>query len=362
MSLTELAYYTRKAVPLIIIGILGIFIAFFTIKIIFEKPVVTEPPKPSYDVAFGKINSIVIPEAKSSKDFKFTYDTIEGVPISVAESAKVYFIPETNRQIGYTLKTNAMAEVLGFDIASSPGQVDFPYIKYEDAKRKLNIDITRYNYEYQYTLGEDDTFLANLISVPSTATITSQATDFIKSLKRYPDELVRGKPNIIFWKFDPIEKKINVSESPKDANMAEVDFYRADVNELPSVTSTYFNSKNYVLMLYHTGGMQVIKAQVKFFEIAPDQVGTYPLKSAETAWKQVIEGKGFVVGSDPDVKDVTIKEMFLGYYDPDEYAPYLQPVYVFMGGRGSNFVVYIPAVDDSQITAEQKPTSVPQGE
>ncbi len=356
MTLTELSYYTRKAVPLAVIGILGLLIAYFTIKIILEAPVDPGPVTPSYNTTFGPLEPIKIASAKPSSEYKFTFDTIEGVPVSVAESAKIYFIPETNRQIGYTIKTNTMAEALGFNIASSPGQVEFPYITYEDQKRKLKVDITRYNYEYQYTLGEDDAFLQNLTTVPSPSTITGHATDFVKSVGRYPDELARGKPNIVFWKFDPVERKINISESPKEANMAEVDFYRGDINEFPSVTSNYFNSKNYVLILYHTTGMQIVKAQINFFETAADQEGTYPLKSAETAWKQVLEGKGIVVSSDPDVKDVTIKEMFMAYYDPDEYMPYLQPVYVFLGGRGSSFAAYVPAVDDTQISADNKPS------
>lgn len=354
MTLTELSYYVRKAVPLAIIGILGLLISYFTIKIILETPPPEGPVTKTYDTAFGQINPIEVKDATPSSNFKFTFDTLEGVPVSVAESAKVYFIPEPNRQIGYSLKTNAIAETLGFNIASSPGQVEFPDIVYQDQKRKLAVDITRYNYEYQYFLGDDDAFLTSLAPVPSVAAITSHATDFVKSIGRYPDELARGKPNIVYLKFDPVEKKIHITDSPSEANMAEVDFYRADVDEYPSVTSTYFNSQNYVLMLYHTTGKQVVRAQIKFFEIAPDQVGTYPLKSADTAWSQVLEGKGIVAYSNPDVKDITIKEMYLAYFDPPYYQPYLQPVYVFLGGRDSNFAVYIPAVDDSQITTEKK--------
>lgn len=34
--------------------------------------------------------------------------------------------------------------------------------------------------------------------------------------------------------------------------------------------------------------------------------------------------------------------MFLGYFDPDVYQEYLQPVYVFIGD--DDFVSYVPAV------------------
>jgi len=352
MTLTEYSVLARKVLPLGIIGILGALIAFFSVQIILTQPAPTEVPVNPYDLVYGKISPIGSKDATSSAGFNFTFDTIEGIPVSPAEHAQVYFIPENNRQIGFSLKTDAMAETLGFDIATSPGKVNFPIINYEDDKQKLEVDITRYNYDYQYVLGEDDEFLQKLVSVPEPSVITREATEFLQSVGRYPDELAQGKPNIVYLTFDPVEKKINISDNPQEANMVEVDFYRGDVEEYPSVTSSYFNSQNYVLMLYHSKGMKVVRSQVNFYETAPDQVGIYPLKSGDAAWQQVVEGKGVVAYSEPGVKDVTIKEMFLAYYDPSEYTEYFQPVYVFLGGRESNFAIYVSAVDDSQLLTE----------
>jgi hypothetical protein len=39
--------------------------------------------------------------------------------------------------------------------------------------------------------------------------------------------------------------------------------------------------------------------------------------------------------------------MFLGYYDPDIYQKYLQPVYVFLGNNG--FVAYVPAIKEEYV-------------
>ena len=51
---------------------------------------------------------------------------------------------------------------------------------------------------------------------------------------------------------------------------------------------------------------------------------------------------GFVVAGTQGQKNVTIKSMKLGYFDPDIYQNYLQPVYVFLGE--GDFVGYVPAV------------------
>lgn len=360
MTLTELSVYTRKVVPLLIIGSLSVLIIYFSLKIALRPSDPGQIQENPYDIVFGKIPPVSAKEATPSSAFNFTFDTIEGVPVSTTDRARVYFIPENNRQIGFSLKTNVMAETLGFSVASTPGRVEFPTITYEDAKQKLVVDITRYNYEYQYALGDDDEFLSNLTPVPAVSTITDQATEFLTKVGRYPDELARGKPNIIYLNFDPVEKRINVSQSPDQANMVEVDFYRGDIDEFPSVTGSYFNSQNYVLMLYHSKGMKVVRAQVKFFESSEDQVGVYPLKSAETAWQQVLDGKGIVAYAEPDITNVIIKEMFLAYFDPPEYLEYLQPVYVFLGGKESNFAVYVPAVDDSQLATGEAEMSAGQ--
>ena len=46
--------------------------------------------------------------------------------------------------------------------------------------------------------------------------------------------------------------------------------------------------------------------------------------------------------SQPQTTNITIRKMFLGYFDPDVYQEYLQPVYVFVGD--GDFVGYVPAV------------------
>ncbi|MEO6508530.1 MAG: hypothetical protein ABIO02_01125, partial [Patescibacteria group bacterium] len=130
------------------------------------------------------------------------------------------------------------------------------------------------------------------------------------------------------------------------------DFFRPDIDAIPSpistVTSKFPNSQNYVAMVFANNEMKVVKAQVQYFERSADQVGLYPLKSGDAAWQQLQEGKGYVINKHPDQTNIVIKKMFLAYYDPDEYQPYLEPVYVFIGE--DDFVGYVPAVIDELLT------------
>jgi len=61
----------------------------------------------------------------------------------------------------------------------------------------------------------------------------------------------------------------------------------------------------------------------------------------------LINGKGKVVAATKGVKKVTIKKMFISYFDPDVYQSFLQPVYVFLGDN--DFVGYVPAISNQYL-------------
>lgn len=130
--------------------------------------------------------------------------------------------------------------------------------------------------------------------------------------------------------------------------MVEVDFYRPDIGEFPTVSSTYFNSSNYVLLTYNGDRYKILRSQVRFFEQSEDQVGVYPLKTGKLAYDALTKGKGLIISNPDSSQNIVIKKMFLAYYDPDIYQEYLQPVYVFLGEN--NFVAYVPALSDDYLT------------
>jgi len=124
--------------------------------------------------------------------------------------------------------------------------------------------------------------------------------------------------------------------------MIEVDFYRPDIDIFPIVSPSYFNSQNYLVMVFNEDGFKVVKAQVKFFEKSDEEVGIYPIKTGTVVWEELQNGKGIIVSAPTDSTNIKIKKMFFAYFDPDIYQSYLQPVYVFLGEN--NFVGYVPAV------------------
>ncbi|PIV09160.1 hypothetical protein COS31_01145 [Candidatus Roizmanbacteria bacterium CG02_land_8_20_14_3_00_36_15] len=351
MTLTELSYYSRRALPIGIIFLLILLILFYLFKLFFiylnlntHRQVYTNP-------VFGKISSPQLKQPLKTGQLSYILDTVEGTPISASEAAKVYFLPSPTTKFGYREKIYLIAKNLGFDTTSAKYTLIGKEASFSDQKQQLTVDITNFNFSYQYQFtGEEEFFLNNYL--PASSAIENRSIDFLKNLDRYPTELAQGKTNLIYLKFDQQTKSLAVVENPNQANMIEVDFYRPDIDSLPTVSPSYFNSQNYLVIIFFGEEYKVLKAQISFFEKSEGEYGVYPLKSGELSWQDLKAGKGIIISPAEAKGNVVIKRMFLGYFDPSIYQEYLQPVYVFLGDN--NFVGYVPAVADEYLVSNGK--------
>lgn len=346
MNLTEVSYYFRKFLPFVLLFLIILLIFYYLLKLVLfflSGP----PPQTLYtDPIFGKISKPIINNASPSANLNFTIDTIEGKPISATDSAKVYFLPEASTRFGYREKVYLMAKTFGFDTNVVNYQLNGKFASFKDPNQTLDVDITNFNFDYEYKLANNPQVLSNS-TVPNAFDSLNTATNFLKTIGRYPDELAQGKTNTIFLHYDPTQNKTTILQNSDNANMVEVDFYRPDQDQFSVVTPSFFNSQNYVMLIFYGSDYKVIKSQVKFFEKSDAQIGTYPLKSGDAVWSELMKGSGLVVQNPNGIHDVVIKQMFLGYFDPDVYQPYLEPVYVFLGLN--NFVAYVPAVSSAYL-------------
>ncbi|MDP4011716.1 MAG: hypothetical protein Q8P72_05845 [Candidatus Roizmanbacteria bacterium] len=350
MTLTEVNYYTKRFAPVIVIVLLVLLILFFGVKLLFtylsSKTVTTTTSAPvKYETTFDKIKPPIILNAKKPEAFKFELDTLDGTPNveEATSAAEVYFIPQKTASFGFLSKIYLMAKAAGFNTDTTQHRLDDKKAIFDDGKRKLEIDIRSFNYTYSYTITRDDNI--NPAS-PLTAESPqySEASTFLSQMDRYPTELAQGENNIVYMRLNPETSEIVPLQSPENANIVEVDFFLPDVNGVPVVSSTYYNSQHYVMYLLGGTEKKVIKAQVMFFDRSTDQVGSYPLRTAQEAWEDLKKGKGYIVSSQSPEIGIKIQKVFLAYYDPEVYQEYLQPVYVFLGNN--EFVAYVTAVSD----------------
>ncbi len=292
---------------------------------------------------FGKISPPEIPQSTTSAGLRFTLDTIEGAPVTATETAKVFFLPQFNPRFGYSEKIYLIAKSFGFDTTVIKHKLVDKIASFIDEEKTLKIDIANFNFKFDRKV-DSELFSSSQLTIPSKPEIENKAIDFLKKIGRYPDELGKGTTKIIYLKYNSgNENFINV-EKRDLAQLVEVDFYRPNIDDFSIVTPKFFNSQNYVIMLFQGTDYQIIKSQIAFFEKSEEQVGVYPIKIGDQAWSELNNGKGMVVAGTEGQKNIVIKSMKLGYLDPDIYQNYLQPVYVFLGE--GNFVGYVPAVKE----------------
>lgn len=348
MTLTEVSYYFRKIVPITFISLIFFSLSYLFLKLILPS-ILTPPKKPSIIInpLFGKLSQIKFSQSFNyPSDIDFVLDNIEGEPITATQTAKVYYLTSKVPRFGYLQKIYLMAKNLGFDTTMIKHKLDGKNAIFQDDEKKFIVDISNFNFEYQYNYENNKELFENTI-IPDENLIKEKAKEFLRVLGRYPDELAKGKENIILLNYNSSTNEFQIIKPEEQANVIEVDFYRSDVEGFPIVTSKYFNSQNFVVAVFKENDYKVLKAQVKFFEKEEEKVAVYPLKTGDQAWQELKEKKGTIVSLGEKNNQIIIKKMFLGYYDPDSYQEYLQPVYVFLGEKG--FVGYVPAIKEEYI-------------
>jgi len=86
------------------------------------------------------------------------------------------------------------------------------------------------------------------------------------------------------------------------------------------------------------------KLTYTFWTVDQTSFATYPLKTAEEAYSDLVSGKGYI-SIIPDKPAVSISMVYLAYFEPEDYASYLQPVFIF---EGPNFKALVPAVKSAR--------------
>ena len=354
MTLTDLSYYLRKFGPVIVLGIILFMLLFVIMRMLLS--LATPQPTPIFVPAFGELDKI---NFTSTYDYpqggQFVLDNIEGRPVTATSSARVFFAPKPITKFGYIQTLLFMGKAVNIDTEKTPYELNGTEATYKGEQGELKIDIANFNFTYEFDFhNRAELFDDNVI--PDENTIKETARTFLRQIDRFPNDFTAGTEHVIYLKYNPLGDVFSVLTDTSEANVVEVDFFPPNIDGFPTVSPKYFNSQNYVVMVFKSTGSQVIKAQIKYFETDSLSGSPYLLKTGDEAWDELTSGKGVIAAPNLLNKNkILVKEMFLGYYSPEEYQPYLQPVYVFIGD--DNFVGYVPAVSNQYIKGMKQQTT-----
>lgn len=349
-TLTETAYYTRRGVKVTIGLIIGIIVLRFLFGIGQQIWLALfPPPPPPATMAFGLLPKLKFPQTEiSSSSAKYTYtiETVDGKLPKFPVNLKVYFIPKPGSSFGGFDKMKAQATRMGFttDPQKLSGEIDKwdftdPLIPLRHLEYNATTGFFRLYYDYRFDLS-----LFSDKSFENENKIISDAQGFFDNLGFGNRDLLTGKQEASYYKLDT--DNLVKATSLFEADAVRVNLLRSEITDLKAIYPIVIpNPREGLVSMLISGSRdenkKILEAKYYYLAVDYENFATYPLITAASALMVLQNGQGFVASAGK-TKTVSIRNIYLGYYDADVVQNYLQPVVVFSDGK--DFKAYVPAI------------------
>ncbi len=342
-NLTETAYYTRRTINWMILGVILYFILRIALGMFMVLWINLFPPKPTPpNFRFGKLPAIKFPESSPSGQFTFTLETIEGKVPAASSSANVYFTPKQAANLLALTKTQDFAKRLGLN--PKPIEESKSIYRFDDDTtplRRLRYDIVSNNFILRYGF-DQDTGLFSERNLPGVDAAVAESKSLMQTFNLYTPDISKGTSKVTFLKL--VSDKLVPTTSLSQADAIRIDFFRQSVGSLRLFTP--FPDEGQVVFIFSgskNSKKKVLQFAYTLWPIDYETTGTYALKPSATAWEELTKGGGFIARAPTDGSTaITVRQVYLGYYDSFDPQTYLQPIFVFEGDN--NFLGYVPAI------------------
>lgn len=330
MTLTQVATITRRGVIAFVAFLILGTIAGIGYRVYYNYYISTLPPvveKP--DLKFGVLPKIVFPKSTiSSSNFSYTIATETGAFPQLPNIIKVYFLPKAN--IVSLLAPNESAQLASkFGFTGTREILTPTTYRYADSnKNSFTIDLITGNFNYQKQIASPsaklDTTFANQDNLITTFKGLLQSTNLLN------EDLQKGRGLVTYNK-----------SAPTTSTSASVSLWPQDIDGLKIVTASA--SAGLVRTTAINTNVETDRFPILnyvYWQVDKTTVASYPLQPVENAFAKLQSGQGFI-SQIPAKPQVSISNVTLAYFEPEDYAPYLQPVYVF---EGPGFTGLVPAI------------------
>jgi len=348
-SLTETAYYTRRAINWTIIGIIGYILLRILWSILFNVYLTVFPPKaapPNH--AFGSLPALKFPANAASPSGQLVYQlqTIEGSVPDASVSANVYFMPKTGSNLLALSTAQSFAKRLQFSTTPINDPTNPNVYRFDDPMaplRHLWYDVVSTNFIIRYDFQQDAGLFLNNI-VPSADEAKAEAKNLLQTYGLYPQDFTGGDVTVSFYKVSA--NSLVPVDSQSQADAVRVDFYRPYLASTPIVTGSSGGPISIIFSGSQNSTKRVLQFSYTYWPIDYQTTATYPLITGTQAWQELQAGAGYILQY-PKGSLITVRNVYLAYYDSLDPQTYLQPVFVFEGDDG--FMAYVPAVSPDYI-------------
>ena len=340
-TLTQAAITTRKIVRygifLVIFLIVGRVLLSAGIKLYLKFfPPAPAPPT----VTYGKLPILPFPQ-KNKVNFSLSLETAEGGLPKLPTTVKVYYMPKRSANLLSLDEARQKASGLGF----SPQEQDISPTTYRFSNKSvpstLVINIVTGVFSVSYDLKADPSPLK--VKPPSPEVAVANIKSYLSSAGLLPADLT-GPTSHEYLKVSG--DKLIPALSLSDANLTKIHLFRKSYEDFPSLTADPTKANVWFLVGRNTidRNKGVIAAEFHYFPVDETQFSTYPIKTAQIAWDELIAGNAYLAnqGQNKENGQIKIRKVYLAYFDAGEATDFYQPIIVFEGDK--NFTAYVPAV------------------
>ncbi len=345
-SLTQTAIITRKIIRFavyITVFVISARTVFLTGAKIYRHffPV----PPPDATVEFGRLPALNFPIKQGLPSLTLNLELTEGQFPLLPEQAKVYFMPKPAASL--LGLEDAQAKAISFGFLPDAQQVTQAIYRFnhKSTPATLEINIVTGVFSMSYDLSKDTSLLE--LRPPAPEVATEAARSALSSADLLAADLSGPTSHefLVPHEFLQTEGKPFVSAlSQSESNFVRINLFRKDYDGFPSLTP---NPQRANVWFIVSGSKErdkdIFAGEYHYFPVDANEFATYPLKTSEVAWEELQGGGGYIasLGTNED-GNITIRRIYLAYYDADEHTDFFQPIVVFEGD--GEFSAYVPAV------------------
>jgi hypothetical protein len=317
-----------------------IIIIIFPAGIKYIKDLNTPPTPPT--ASFGKLPPVVFPN-QAKENITYSVDTLSGYLPTFSDRAKVYRIttyPPTLLGL-----VNSQKKVAGIGFSSQGSPISENTYQWVDKNLQKTITMDIYSSNFTFSSPYLTTSYQALSGVQDQNGAIDTAKSFLSQMSMsLPIDIDESKTKTSLYSieagaFIPVDKI-------SDAKIVSVAFLQKDVDSLP----IYYQGRTSSTIDFWVGkennALEVVKATFLHRNIS-DVFSTYAIKTDQQAYSELQGGQAFIVDKDPNISEITIKNVSLGYYIGEADQSFLMPIIVFEGTN--NFLAYVSAVRDEWI-------------
>ncbi len=329
MTLTNAAVLTKKVMLFAVILLILSFSGWLGYRYYYYNIFLPSlpPPEEKPDVKFGRLPFPSFPQSSSSaSNYQFILDTETGdLPAGIPKLLKVFFIPQRSVSLLDPDRSTDLADDLGFP--NGPQILSPTIYQYTDTQGgNLSIDLNTGNLSFI----RPPTATASAGTLPSSSKLETDFRSYLRKNNLLKPELEGGRISVLYN-----------NGILRDSTTATVSLWQDNLDDIEIVTPTFTESLvNELVQAGRNDREKVLRLNYIYWQVDENTFATYPLRSISNAFRDLKENKGVVIFA-PNTNTVSIRNIFLAYYLPSNYTPYLQPVYVF---EGENFAAYVPAI------------------